>query len=247
MSKTYALTAQKRERAGKGVARALRREDRVPAVIYGDNKEPSLISLGANQVKVQYMKGGMTTHLCELDVEGSKVLTLARDIQVHPVSDKIEHVDFMRVSAKTKIAVSVPVHFLNQDNCPGIKNKGILNVVRHDLELLCSATDIPEFVEVDLKSLEIGDSVKISDIKLPNGAQPASRGKDKDLTIASIVEATDYVENEITGPQSDEEVAAAAAAAAGGAAPAKGAPAKGAAPAKDAKAPAAAAKPAAKK
>lgn len=227
MSKRYTLTAQKRERAGKGIARTLRRENQIPAVIYGDNKSPELISLNFNPVKVEYMKGHMSTNLCDLDVAGQKTLVLARDIQIHPVSDKIEHIDFLRVGPKTKIRVSVPVHVINQEQSPGIKNKGVLNLVEHEIELLCNASEIPEEIQIDLKELNIGQSIKIKDIQLPNGAKAANQSRN--FTIATIVEPTEYTEVEITAPVSDAEVAAAAAAAAGGAAPAAGA--KAAAPA----------------
>lgn len=208
MSKNYALTAQKREKAGKGIARTLRREDRVPAVIYGDNKAPELISLAGNPVRVEFAKGQMSTHLCDLTVDGQKILVLARDIQIHPVTDQVEHIDFLRVGPKTKIHVSIPVHFVNEDVCPGIKEKGVLNVVRHDVDLVCNAVDIPEFLAVDLKELKVGQSIKITDVQLPKGA--ASNMKGRDLTIATIVAPTDYVENEITAPISDEQAAAAA-------------------------------------
>lgn len=209
MSKKYTLAAQKRDRAGKGVARALRRENRVPAVIYGDNKAPILISLEENPLRLEHMKGHMTTNLCELKVGNENVLTLVRDIQLHAVTDKIEHVDFMRVSPKTTIHVKVPVHFINQDVCPGLKAKGVLNVVEHEVELICKASDIPEAIEVDLSKVEIGGDVKISDVKLPSGAKPKIH--DRDFPIASIVEPTVYTEVEITAPASDAEVAAAAA------------------------------------
>jgi large subunit ribosomal protein L25 len=207
MSKKYALTAQKRDRAGKGVARALRRENLVPAVVYGDNKAPVLISLSSKDIHLEYNKGHMGTNLCDLTVDGEKVLTLARDIQTNPVSDKIEHVDFMRISPKTKITVEVPIIFLNQDKCPGIKNKGILNVVHHAIDLKCSATDIPEHLEVDLSNAEIADSIKVSAIALPKGASPANT-REGDFTVATIMEPIVHVE------PTPEQIAAAAAAAA---------------------------------
>ena len=120
MSKNYAMTAVKRERAGKGVARSLRREGRTPAVIYGDNKEPVKISLSSNAINVEYNRGHMYTNLCDLEVEGDKYLVLARDVQLHPLTDVVEHVDFLRVSARTKIAVMVPFHFVAHDDCSGI-------------------------------------------------------------------------------------------------------------------------------
>lgn len=184
MLKNYAFKAQKRESAGKGIARALRREGRIPAVIYGDKKEPVMISLDMNDANVEYNRGHMFTTLCDLDVDGDKALVLARDIQLHPVTDVVEHIDFLRVSKKTKIAVHIPVHFVNQEQSPGITEKGILNVIRFDVELLCAATEIPEAIEVDLTGKEMGSSIKISDATLPAGVTPVI--DDRDFTIATI-------------------------------------------------------------
>lgn len=185
MSKNYAMTAAVRERAGKGVARTLRREGRVPAVIYGDNKEPVKISLNANAINVEYNKGHMFTSLCDITIDGKPHLVLARDVQLHPVTDIVEHVDFLRVGPKTKIAVMVPVHFIDQDKCPGLDRKGIVNVVRHEVELWCIATDIPEQLEVSLAEKDFGDAVKISNAKLPKGTSPVITNRD--FTIATIV------------------------------------------------------------
>jgi large subunit ribosomal protein L25 len=185
MSKNYAMTAAKRERAGKGVARSLRRDGLIPAVIYGDNKEPIKISMNLNAINVEYNRGHMYTNLCELTLDGQKHLVLARDVQLHPVTDVVEHVDFLRVSAKTKIAVMVPVHFIDQDKCPGLDRKAILNVVRHEVELWCSATDIPEQLDVSLAGKDFGDAVKISNAHLPKGASPVITNRD--FTIATVV------------------------------------------------------------
>ena len=184
MTKHYALSAETRDRAGKGVARALRREKKIPAVVYGDAKEPESIALPVKEVTMEYHKGHMFTNLCDLSVGGKKNLVLARDVQVHPVTDEVIHVDFMRVTPKTTIHAQVPVHFLNEETCPGIKNKGSLTVVRHDLELVCLATDIPEQIEIDLTPFNIGDAIKISDVALPKGVKPAISGRD--FTIATI-------------------------------------------------------------
>lgn len=225
MSNNYALQAEKRDRAGKGVARALRRENKVPAVIYGDGKEPLSIALPAKEINIEYHKAHMFTTLCDLDVGGTKHLVLARDVQLHPVNDKVEHVDFLRVNKNTKIAVSVPVHFINEDKCQGLLNKGVLNVVRHEVELLCSAVNIPEQIEVNLEGKQIGDAIKFSDAVLPEGT--SSVIKNRNFAIATIQEPKEYVEQEIVKPIDDETAAAAAAAAEGGAAPAAGAaPAK---------------------
>ncbi|PZP55321.1 MAG: 50S ribosomal protein L25 [Micavibrio aeruginosavorus] len=211
-SKRYALAAQKRERAGKGIARQLRRENRVPAVIYGDNKAPVIISLPEKETRLEYHKGHIFTNLCEIDLEGEKILALVRDVQLHPVSDKIESVDFLRVGPKTKTTVHVPVHFTGYETSPAGKSGGVLNVAYHELELRCVVTDIPEAVEIDLSSANIGDSVHMADVKLPKGAESPSK---ENITIASIVSPKEFVEAEITAPESDAEVAAKAAAAAG--------------------------------
>ncbi len=183
MTKHYALSAETRDRAGKGVARALRREQKIPAVIYGDAKDAEAISLPIKEVTLEYLKGHMFTNLCDLTVGGKKQLVLARDVQLDPVRDTVLHVDFMRVTPKTTIVVHVPVHFQNEDKAPGIKSGGSLTIVRHDLELVCRATDIPEEVVIDLTGAEVGDAIKISDIKLPEGTKS---GYQRDVTIASI-------------------------------------------------------------
>ncbi len=185
MSKNYAFEAEKRDRAGKGVARSLRRAGRSPAVIYGDNKEPVKISLSENQINVEYNKGHMFTTLCDLTVGKDKHLVLARDIQLHPVTDIVEHIDFLRVTKKTKIAVDIPVKFINEDKSPSIEGKGTLNVTRYTVELLCSATNIPEYLEVDIEGKEHGDSVKLSDAALPEGSTPVIT--DRDFTIATLI------------------------------------------------------------
>lgn len=183
MTKHYALSAETRDRAGKGVARALRRENKIPAVIYGDAKEAETIALPVKEVTMEYHKGHMFTNLCDLVIGGKKQLVLARDVQLDPVKDTVLHVDFMRVTPKTTIVVHVPVHFLNEDKAPGVKAGGSLTIVRHELELVCKATEIPESVEIDISTAEIGDAIKIDGIKLPSGTKSAYN---RDVTIATI-------------------------------------------------------------
>ncbi len=209
------MKAEKRDRAGKGIARSLRRAGRSPAVIYGDNKEPVKISLSENEINTEYNKGHMFTSLCELELDGKKNLVLARDVQLHPVTDKVEHVDFLRVTKKTKIAVNVPVKFINEDKCPSIDHKGTLNVTRYTVELLCSAVNIPDHLEVSLEGKNHGDAVKVSDANMPEGASPVIT--DRDFTIATLIapktaaqiEAEDAAADEAgDGIISDEEAAA---------------------------------------
>jgi len=195
MSKNYALKAQKRDRAGKGIARELRRNNQIPAVIYGDKKEPIKIALNANTINVEYNKGQMFTTVCEMDVDGKNHKVLVRDIQLHPVTDNVIHADFLRVTDKTQIAVDIPVNFINEDKSPGMDAKGVLSVTRFTVELLCSAMSIPDQLDVDLTGKEHGDSIKISDAKLPVGTKPVI--DDRDFTIANLI-----------APKKAEEIAA---------------------------------------
>ena len=178
------LEGQARERVGKGTARAARRAGRIPAVIYGDKKEPVSITLDDHTIRMQLSKPGFMTTLWDIEVGKDKHRVLARDVQVDPVMDFPIHIDFLRVTAKTKIAVEVPVNFINEETSPGLKMGGSLNVVRYTVELLVSAGNIPESVEADVGPLELGDALKISDIALPDGASPTIT--DRDFTVATI-------------------------------------------------------------
>lgn len=238
MSKNYALSAQKRDRAGKGVARALRRDNMVPAVIYGDHKEPQTVALGLKDLTLTYQTGIMQTGLCDLTVDGARHLVLCRDVQRHPVNDRILHVDFLRVSPKTEITVAVPVHFVDQDTCPGIKlDKGVLTVINHEIDLICLATKIPEHLEVSLKDKKIGDALKLSGVKLPEGVR-APKGSE-DQTLAIVAAPTVYTE---AAPVVAAAASSATAAAPAAVPPAAGAKAAAPAAAKDAKPAAAPAK-----
>lgn len=207
MSKNYAMKAEARDVAGKGAARALRREHKVPAVIYGDGKEPVMVTLPAKEINLEYKKGHMFTSLCDLDVGGTKHLVLARDVQLHVVKDTVQHVDFLRVTPKAKLAIYIPVHFLNEEECPGLINKGNLNIVRHEIELVCQATNIPEAIEIDLTPYEIGDSIHINDIKLPEGTKAVI---ERNFTIATITEPrkVEVVEDEAEEGAAEGEAAA---------------------------------------
>ncbi len=184
MSDIILIAAEKRERAGKGVARALRREGLVPAVIYGDNKDPVGVSLSRKDFTKLYNTGRLMSTLIDIEVEGKKTRVLTRDLQLHPVRDDIMHADFLRLSKGTKIGVEVQVNFLNEETCPGLKSGGVLNVVRYTVELNCPADSIPDEIEVDLEKVQMGDSVHISDIDLPEGVVPVI--SDRDFTIATI-------------------------------------------------------------
>lgn len=191
MSATKVIKAEARDRAGKGAARALRRENKIPAVIYGAKQAPVGISLDAKQTTLLLHAGGFLTTIFEIEVGGKKERAIPRDYQVDPVKDTLIHVDFLRVSKDSVVHVQVPVHFVNDDKCPGLKAGGVLNIVEHTIDLTVPAEKIPEFIEVDLAGLSIGDSIHISAVKLPNDTKPTSR---EDFTVATIAPPTVAVE-----------------------------------------------------
>jgi large subunit ribosomal protein L25 len=184
MSKAYELKAEARDRAGKGSSRAIRRSGRVPAVIYGDKQAPLSISLDYKDLYYKIHGGGFMHTVATLDVAGDKIRVLPKDYQMHPVNDRPMHVDFLRVSANARVTVNIPVHFINQGISVGIKRGGILNIVRHEVEFTCPVDAIPDFIEVDMASVDIGHSVHISAVKLPEGLKPTI---ERDFTIATIV------------------------------------------------------------
>ena len=185
MSEQLTLPAEARERAGKGASRALRRDGRVPAVIYGDKKEPISVHVEEKLLTKMLSTGHFMNSVVMIDAGGKTHRTLPKDVQFHPVSSRPVHVDFLRIGEHSKVHVNVPVRFDNEEASPGIKRGGVLNVVRHELELVCDAAEIPEEIHIDLTGLEIGDSVHISALKLPKGSESAIT--DRDFTIATVV------------------------------------------------------------
>jgi large subunit ribosomal protein L25 len=184
MPEALSLSAQPRDRAGKGAARATRRAGRVPGIIYGGGAAPVLISLEPRELGRALGRRGFFATLVDVGIDGATHRTLPRDVQYDPVTDTPLHVDFMRVSADARVTVDVPVVFVGQEASPGIRRGGILNIVRHDVEIDCTVANIPERIVVDLRGLEIGQSVHISAVSLPEGARPVIR--ERDFTIASI-------------------------------------------------------------
>lgn len=182
---SYELKAEARERVGKGSARDIRRNGRIPAVIYGGKEPPLAITLPYKEVFLKIHGGGFMTTVATIDVDGKKHQVLPKDYQLDPVRDFPMHVDFLRVSKDTVVNVEVPVHFINEEKSPGIKRGGVLNIVRHEVEFHCPADAIPEFITVDLDGTEIGDSIHISAVKLPKGVTPVIT--DRDFTIATVV------------------------------------------------------------
>lgn len=183
MSDIITLAAQPRDRAGKGVARATRRQGRVPGVIYGGAEPPVLISLDRAELGRHVHGATFFTHLFELNVDGKGHRVLPRDVQLHPLTDLPIHVDFLRVGSGTVIEVAVPVEFINQEASPGLKRGGVLNVVRHEIDVRCPVESIPEHITIDLTGFEVGASIHISHVKLPEGVKPTI---DRDFTVATI-------------------------------------------------------------
>jgi large subunit ribosomal protein L25 len=209
----YELTAEARERVGKGSAREVRRNGKVPAVIYGDKQPPLAIALSYKDVYYKIHGGGFMTTIATIDVSGKKIQVLPKDFQLDPVTDRPTHVDFLRIGKDTEVNVDVPVHFINEDKSPGIKRGGVLNIVRHTVEFHCPANAIPEFITVDLEGTDIGDSIHISSVKLPERVKPVIG--DRDFTIATIAGSS------AMKPEVDETAAAAAETEAEAAAPAE--------------------------
>lgn len=194
MADVNQLTAEPRERAGKGAARATRRAGRVPGVIYGAKKDPIKISMDPRDLQREINTGSFFASLLDIEVGGGSERVLPRDLQLHPVTDRPMHVDFLRVGRDTTINVEIPVSFLNEEESPGLKRGGVLNVVRYTIEVSCRADEIPQGFEIDLTGRDIGDSVHISEIDLPEGVVPTIT--DRDFTIVTIAAPSIHVEEE---------------------------------------------------
>ncbi|WGF90186.1 50S ribosomal protein L25/general stress protein Ctc [Marinivivus vitaminiproducens] len=206
MSDTIELAAEPREATGKGPSRALRRADRVPGIVYGEGKEPIKLSVAGRELRRLIDAGTFMTSLCELSLGKEKIRVLPKEVQVHPVSDRPVHVDFTRVSRGARVTVEVHVQFVGEEDSPGLKRGGVLNIVRREVEVECPAEAIPDHLTLDLSGADIGDSLHISQVTLPNGVEPTI--DDRDFTIASITPPTVApVEEEVAEEEEAGEVA----------------------------------------
>jgi len=234
MAETTKVVAKMRSRAGKGGARSSRRDGLIPAVIYGDKQAPVMIAVEPKSIERELHREGFFNHRMEIDVEGTPYAVLPRDLQIDPVTDRPLHLDFLRIGPDSIITVQVPVHFRNENAAPGIKRGGVLNIVLHEITVRTKPATIPEYFEVDLTGLEIGHSVHLSTLAIPEGVRVVSR--DKNATVASIAaptvvrEAAAQAATDAGTPAAAEGAAAPAAGAAAAATPAAGA--KAPAPAK---------------
>ncbi len=188
MKEVSELTVKKRESNGTGISRALRTDKQIPGIIYGEKKNPIPIILDEKILKIRLQDPGFFSKQCELKLENETLKVLPKDIQLHPVKESILHIDFLRVGENTMVTLNVPVKFINDNSCPGIKQGGVLNIVRHEIELKTPVSKIPEYLEANLDGLEIGDSIHISSINLDNDVKPTI--KDRDFTVATVAPPT---------------------------------------------------------
>jgi large subunit ribosomal protein L25 len=244
MTEHATIAAKSRPGTGTGSSRAVRREGNIPGIIYGAGIESKPIQVSLRDIEKHYLTGRFTSTLFVLDLDGQKMRVIPREVQVDPVSDRPIHADFQRLVEGARVRLFIPVHFNNHADSPGLKRGGVLNIVRHEIEFFCPSERIPQFIEADLTGMEIGDSLHISKIKLPEGLMPVIRNRDFTVATVAAPSAFTEVEAKPTAAAEGEAAAAApgAAPAAGAAAPAAAAGAK--APAAGAKAPAAGAAPA---
>jgi large subunit ribosomal protein L25 len=199
MPEIISLSAEPRDSVGKGAARATRRAGRVPGIIYGDGKEPVTISFEPRELARAMHRAGFFATLVDVSVGGATHRTLAREVQHHPVNDTALHIDLMRVGAGAQVTVSVPVSFINHDKSSGLRRGGILNIIRHDIDIICSVDAIPDRVVVDLDGLEIGDSIHIEKVVMPQGARPVLSSRDS--TIASVAASSAVREEALAAAQ----------------------------------------------
>lgn len=185
MSTVEAFKVQVRTQTGGGASRSLRRSGMIPGILYGGDKENVPLMVDPRDVEKGLRHSSFYSKIFELDVNGEKERTLARAVQLHPVTDRPLHIDFWRVGKNTKIHVSVPLHFLNENKCPGIKQGGLLNIVLHALEVTCSADNIPEHLTIDLSDMEMGATIHADILQLPEGVSITH--PDRDYTLATIV------------------------------------------------------------
>jgi large subunit ribosomal protein L25 len=224
MSAIVQIEAEARERAGKGAARATRRQGKVPAVIYGAKEPPNLIALDPRAVLRELQRSGWQSRLYEVRVNGGTTRALIRDVQFHPVTDKPEHVDFQRLAPGQEIRVAVPVHYENEGISPGLKRGGVLNVIRHTVEVYCDPDRIPERFEADLGELDFNDNVRWHDLKGTEGARPAIA--DRDFVVATVAPPTKMAETAEVAPAGAPTPVVPAAKGTAAVAPTRAAPAK---------------------
>ena len=195
MLNTHSLKAEERSSVGTGPTRELRRNGLTPAIIYGAGKPAVMLSISSKELNLQYHKQGFLSHMFDIEVGKNKYRALPKSIQLHPVTDEIEHIDFMHINEKVKIKTTIPLHFINESKCPGIKQGGLLNVARHSIEIHCLPSNIPEKIEIDLADSIIGQSIHVSDLALPTGVETKLDPETAIATLAAGKTSTETSEN----------------------------------------------------
>ena len=203
MKNVNILNALSRKSVGTNSSKKVRQANQIPAIIYGDGIKPEPISLAVPELRVEIQKSSFINKVYDIALEKNKVRVIVQEISQNPVTDQLEHIDFLRVNDKTKVTIEVPVKFLNEALSPGIKRGGVLNVVRYTVEVICPVNKIPESFEFNLEGLEIGDSIHISHTKIDEGVEPTI--KDRDFTVASILAPSALVSAETSEEKSEEE------------------------------------------
>ncbi|PPR37997.1 MAG: 50S ribosomal protein L25 [Alphaproteobacteria bacterium MarineAlpha8_Bin1] len=205
MTELFQIEAEKRTLIGKGNSRANRNQGKIPGIIYGEKKDPILITVEQKKLKMAIENAGFFSKQCEIKIDNDVFKVLPKDLQLHPVKESIIHIDFLRVGENTMLTIFVPVKFINENKCDGIKQGGVLNVVRREIEIKAPIQKLPEFIEADLEGLDIGDSIHISSVKLSDEVVPTI--KDRDFTIATIAQPTVMkVEEEVKVDDAQQEV-----------------------------------------
>jgi large subunit ribosomal protein L25 len=222
-TKKIGLEAFARDKNGKGAARSLRRDGKVPAVLYSKNSAPVSIAVKSNELRQEYMRGRFRSRLIELTLDGKVIKALPKDVQFHPVSDQIEHVDFIKIESGVAVNVQIPVKFVGQEKSIGLKKGGVLNIVRHEIEFHCLPEAIVAHIEINIEQMDIGDSVHINDVSLPAGITPVIK---RNFTVATVAGRSASMEEEVKPVAATADGAAPAAGAAAPAADAKAADAK---------------------
>ncbi|MDX1431872.1 MAG: 50S ribosomal protein L25/general stress protein Ctc [Gammaproteobacteria bacterium] len=205
----FVLNAEPREGAGKGATRRLRRLGKIPAVLYGAGKDPASVVLDANTVKKQLENEAFFSHILDVKVNGQSTQVVLKDLQRDPASDQIIHMDLLRVSSTQEITMNVPLHFLNEETAPGKKAGGVVSHLVMDVEVSCLPKDLPEYIEVDMGALDIGDSLHLSDVKMPEGVTllALAHDADHDQPVVSIHHAQKFDEEEELGEEGEELLA----------------------------------------
>jgi len=204
MSNIGVLKASLREKVGTNSSKKIRFNEKIPAIIYGDGKNPEPISLNVKDLRIEINKSAFLNKIYDLSIDKNKTRVIVQGISQNPVTDQLEHIDFLRVNDQTKVTIEVPVKFINETLSPGIKRGGVLNVVRYSIEVVCPVNKIPESFEFNLEGLEIGDSIHVSHTKIDDGVQPTI--KDRDFTVASILAPSALVSSETeTSEEKTEE------------------------------------------